>query len=344
MRGSSARLPASAGTAALAARWVLGWIYWGGGSRRLIYAPSKLDPNAPHWLAGKFQSALPGALLGSQAAGAALLAHPVLLHGVLVAVSVLELLAGVSLLLGILTRAGALASIALSLALMPLFGWQGASCIDEWTMSASTLALGVVVYLVGGGTFALDRLLFPEQSVPASRRHRLWASASWSEHTTQRAGAVAGVLVLAWVVAFYAYYRGSVWGPYHPGPVSPKHHALTLSGPVLHTDGAVELALAVTAGTPAAAAHIIGIAVIDGRGKPIEEWGGRALSRLPAQSIGNRYPYQRIGPGVYGLKAPVGAQAMLHLAARQAVPPGNYRLVAIDISGRRFGIAVTTTP
>jgi len=37
----------------------------GGGSRRFIYAPAKLDPNAASWMANKFQSAMPGALLGT---------------------------------------------------------------------------------------------------------------------------------------------------------------------------------------------------------------------------------------------------------------------------------------
>ena len=52
------------GLAMLAVRFVQGWIYWGGGSRRFIYAPAKLDPHAPSWMANKFQSAMPGAILG----------------------------------------------------------------------------------------------------------------------------------------------------------------------------------------------------------------------------------------------------------------------------------------
>jgi len=48
----------------LSVRFIQGFIYWGGGSRRFIYAPSKLDPHAASWMANKFQSAMPGALLG----------------------------------------------------------------------------------------------------------------------------------------------------------------------------------------------------------------------------------------------------------------------------------------
>jgi hypothetical protein len=53
-----------AGIALLVTRFIQGFIYWGGGSRRFIYGPSKLDTHAPHWMAYKFQSAMPGALFG----------------------------------------------------------------------------------------------------------------------------------------------------------------------------------------------------------------------------------------------------------------------------------------
>ena len=45
-----------AALALLSIRFIQGFIYWGGGSRRFIYAPAKLDPNAASWMANKFQS------------------------------------------------------------------------------------------------------------------------------------------------------------------------------------------------------------------------------------------------------------------------------------------------
>src|ERR1700692_762284 len=48
----------------MSVRVIQGFIYWGGGSRRFIYGPSKLNPHAAHWMANKFQTAMPGALLG----------------------------------------------------------------------------------------------------------------------------------------------------------------------------------------------------------------------------------------------------------------------------------------
>ena len=45
------RTDASAALALLSIRFIQGFIYWGGGSRRFIYAPAKLDPNAASWMA-----------------------------------------------------------------------------------------------------------------------------------------------------------------------------------------------------------------------------------------------------------------------------------------------------
>src|SRR6266481_197555 len=116
---------------------LLGWR-----SRRFIYAPAKLDPNAASWMANKFQSAMPGALLGTDHVIAFLLHHFYLLYAALIIFSAAELIVGLFLMTGFLTRAAALVSIGLSVVLMLMFGWQGATCIDEWTMAACNLAIG----------------------------------------------------------------------------------------------------------------------------------------------------------------------------------------------------------
>src|SRR6266478_2542741 len=114
----------------LSIRFIQGFIYWGGGSRRFIYAPAKLDPSAASWMANKFQSAMPGALLVSDHIIAFLLHHFYLLYTSLILFSAAELITGLFLMSGFLTRAAALVSIGLSVVLMLMFGWQDATCID----------------------------------------------------------------------------------------------------------------------------------------------------------------------------------------------------------------------
>src|SRR5437879_2729796 len=144
-----------AALALLSIRFIQGFIYWGGGSRRFIYAPAKLDPNAANWMANKFQSAMPGALLGTDHIIAFLLHHFYLLYASLILFSAAELITGLFLMTGFLTRAAALVSIGLSVVLMLMFGWQGATCIDEWTMAACNLATGATVMRGGSAAFSL---------------------------------------------------------------------------------------------------------------------------------------------------------------------------------------------
>src|ERR1700739_1413729 len=69
-----------AAIAFLSIRVIQGFIYWGGGSRRFIYAPAKLDPSAANWMANKFQTGMPGALLGTDHLISFLLTHFYLLY------------------------------------------------------------------------------------------------------------------------------------------------------------------------------------------------------------------------------------------------------------------------
>src|ERR1700724_4782083 len=83
-----------AAIALLSVRFIQGFIYWGGRSRRFFYGPEKLNPDAPTWMANKFQSAMPGALLGTDHLIAFLLHHFDLLYASLIIFSAGELVAG----------------------------------------------------------------------------------------------------------------------------------------------------------------------------------------------------------------------------------------------------------
>src|SRR5258708_29466710 len=110
-------------------------------------------------MANKLQSAMPGALLGTDHLIAFRLQRFWLLSPAVILFSAAELIAGAALMAGLLTRLAALGSVGFSVVLMLMFGWQGATCIDEWTMAACNLAMGATLVLAGGGAYSLANVL-----------------------------------------------------------------------------------------------------------------------------------------------------------------------------------------
>src|SRR5712675_205118 len=206
-----------AAIALLSVRLIEGFIYWGGGSRRFIYGPEKLDPSAPTWMANKLQSAMPGALLGTDHLIAFLLHHFWLLYPAVILFSAAELFAGAALMAGLLTRLAALVSVGLSMALMLMFGWQGATCIDEWTMAACNLAIGATLMLGGSGAFSLNNALLARKPALAERGWFRWMSGALPlpipSGTFQKIALAVFAAPVVFNVATYNYYRGSVITP-----------------------------------------------------------------------------------------------------------------------------------
>ncbi len=330
-----------------AIRFTQGFIFWGGGSRRLIYAPQKLDPHAASWMANKFQSAMPGALFGTDHVIAFLLQHFYLLYASIILFSVAELVFGLLLMLGVFSRLSALVTIGFSLLLMPMYGWQGATCIDEWTMAAANFAMGTTLLLAGGGAWSVDRVLLRRTGLGARAWFR-WAGGATplplSARAMERAGLGALLFTIVFVVGFYNYYRGAVLTPFHGGPVSAAAHHVGLSQARLSPDGTVRVRAYLDGGTPAVPAHIVAATLTDAKGAVVERWDMHALASLSPAAIANVFAYQRFRTGPYGLIAPVGAMADITLPPEPAAPGalavGSYRLVFSNVSGRRFSVAV----
>jgi uncharacterized membrane protein YphA (DoxX/SURF4 family) len=337
-----------AALALLSIRFIQGFIYWGGGSRRLIYAPGKLDPTASSWMANKFQSAMPGALLGTDHVIAFLLHHFYLLYISLVLFSAAELIAGLLLMTGFLTRVAALVSVGLSVVLMLMFGWQGATCIDEWTMGACNLAIGATLMLGGSGAFSLDSTMLARRPALATRGWFRWMSGALPLPVRSGSLQTLALAVFAATVAFnvatYDYYRGSVITPFHGGPVSPGKHHLSLTDGVLLSSSAVRFHAYLDGGTPAAPSNIMTATLKSNDGAVLEQWDGTALSDLPSTAITNEFAYNRFAPGPFGLQAKMGAMATITLPATSGVDPSSVHSAATlqlrTVNGNTFNVAV----
>ncbi|HTB01279.1 MAG TPA: TQO small subunit DoxD [Bradyrhizobium sp.] len=332
----------------LSIRFIQGFVYWGGGSRRFIYAPAKLDPHAASWMANKFQSAMPGALLGTDHVIAFLLQHFYLLYASLILFSAAELITGLCLMAGFLTRAAALASIGFSVVLMLMFGWQGATCIDEWTMAACNLAIGATLMLGGSGAFSLDNVLLTRRPALAERGWFRWMSGAlplpMQSGTFQKLALVVFATTVVFNVATYDYYRGSVITPFHGGPVSPSKHHLSLTDGVLLPSGAVRFHAFLDGGTPASPSNVMMAVLKSSDGAVLEQWDGTALSRLPASAISNEFAYNRFAAGPFGLQAKMGATGTITLPATgnadSASLPSAATLQLRTVNGNTFNVAV----
>ena len=334
-----------ASIALLSVRITQGFVYWGGGSRRFIYDPTKLDPDAHTWMAEKFQSAMPGALLGTDQLIAYLLQNFWLLYPAIILFSAAELIAGLALVAGLLTRLAALATIGFSIVLQLMFGWQGGTCLDEWTMAACNLAMGATLFLGGSGVYSIDNALLRRAPDLASRIWFRWAAGSLPLPLAVPAYRRLGLGVLAPVLAFnvgtYSYFRGAVVTPYHAGPVSPTTHHFSLSDGRLLRDGAVRFDIYLDGGTSAVPAHIVKAELLGADGWPVETWNSPALSRLPAQAIDNEFDYNKFTVGPYGIVARMGARATITLPPAPGSAGGVAKgasLTLTDIDDHRFGV------
>lgn len=328
----------------LCVRFVQGFIFWGGGSRRFIYAPQKLDPDAATWLANKLQSAMPGALLGLSHAISFLLHHFILLYIAIILFSLAELLSGAALIIGFFTRTAGLVTAMISITLMLIFGWEGSTCLDEWTMAISNFAMGLTLALSGGPIYSVDAWVLRHRPHLATR---WWfvdaASGPWSFAKLRRLSLFCFITVVFFALVTYNYYRGAIYSPYHSGPVSPVIHNILLRDGVIKSDGEVSFHAYVNAGNTAIPSHIVRIEIQNAKKDEIEVWDGAQLGVLTIKDIDNDYIYNRFTTGPYGIVAPVSASATISLPAinkNMILPKDHYQLIIYTISGHRFELSL----
>ena len=331
----------------LAVRFIQGFIYWGGGSRRFFYGPQKLNPHG-HWMAYKFQTAMPGALLGTDKIIAYLLHHFVLLYASVIIFSGVELIAGCMLIAGLFTRAAAVVTIGLSISLMLMFGWQGATCIDEWTMAAANLGMGAALVLVGSGAYSLDNMLLRRNPGLANNGWFRWLGGSLPLPLKTSSFRNLALALFAFTALFnvgtYNYYRGSVYSAFHSGPISPTKHDYALKNGVLMTDGSVKFHAYLDGGTSEEPAHIV-LASLMRNGQEVESWNTVALTKLPKTAFQNDFPYQQFKAGPFGIVSGMGAAATISLpaASPSALSGNGFSLKLTTVNGRVFSLPLTLT-
>jgi thiosulfate dehydrogenase [quinone] large subunit len=79
-------------------------------------------------------------------------------------------------------------------------------------------------------------------------------------------------------------------------------------------------------------------------GTVLDQWDGTALSHLPTSAITNEFAYNRFEPGLFGLRAQMGAIATIIMPATSAAEIGGVLGAATlelrTINGNTFSVAV----
>ncbi|PSN85512.1 quinol oxidase [Candidatus Marsarchaeota G1 archaeon BE_D] len=157
----------------------VGWMWFDGGLRKLVLAPDKVNPSSSSFVLGKLVTFLPHAGF-FQPFLKFVLENPAIGAPFLVVYSVLELVIGSLLVIGLFTRLAGFGSALMASSLAPAF-WLGSTCEDEWQIGSLLLAGGVVLMLSAAGRkFGLDSLLFRKYgdrgllNVPLLKHIKLW--------------------------------------------------------------------------------------------------------------------------------------------------------------------------
>jgi len=341
----------------LGTRFVQGFIFWGGASRRLFYDfheiagidfAVKLDFESPGFVANKLTHALPGSLW-VQAPLEWTLQYPDLIVASVWIWTFAELAVGLGLIFGFLTRLAAFVSIGLNLVLMLIFGWMGSTCLDEWTMAVSGVAMSSAVFLAGGGTWSLDHLI--GRTEWAGRNGWsvwLFSGPLPSERLKAMALLLAAVAVV-FTVGSYQILFGAVVSPLH-SRVNFHRHNVALSDVTVAADRGVTFKAYVDAGPDTGAAYVIAARLIDEAGETLAEWDGAALAALPDTAIRNVYPYvwasqfktEKIGfSGLTGARATITLPPSGGTGAERGPP---HALVLEAINGATWQTNVAASP
>ena len=160
-------------------RFAVGWMFFDGGIRKAVLKPEKLDPNSSSFVGGKLVTFLPHAGPFKPFLLMTLENHAMLVT-FLTVFSYIEVLAGLFLIIGFLTRLAALGSAAMAVGMAPAY-WLGSTCEDEWQIGALLTAGAVTLMLTASGrVWGLDYFLYkkfgdrPIANVPILRWIKLW--------------------------------------------------------------------------------------------------------------------------------------------------------------------------
>lgn len=324
----------------LGTRFVQGFIFWGGASRRLLYnfhevdgvdVAAKLDFDSAGFVANKLTHALPGTLW-IQGSLEWTLQYPDLIIASVWMWTLAELGVGLGLIFGLATRLAAAVSVGINIVLMLIFGWMGSTCLDEWTMAVSGVAMSSAIFVAGGGAWSLDSFIGRSQWAGRNAWSTWVFSGPLPLERVRTLALVLAAVAVVFTVGSYHILFGAVISPQH-ARVNFHRHDIALSNVAMATDGAVTFKAYVDAGPDTGAAYVIAARLVDASGATIAAWDGATLAALPDAAIDNVYPYvwaSHFKTETIGFSGQTGAQATITLPPQQTTKPGTAQALVLE--------------
>ena len=335
------------GLASLAIRFTLGFIFWGGFSRRAIYAVApadgnhfKLDVDHANFVGNKIAAAYPGSFMPDTLV--AVIQNVSLMNFTMWLFSFAELAVGLALIFGFATRFAAIGGMLLNFGMMLVFGWMGSTCLDEWTMAAFGFGISAAVYITGAGYYSIDNKLangklgqmkiFPwlfSGPFPLSndglKKLSLWVAA----------------LTFVFIVGFYNALYGATYSKLKPR-VGFHHQNIKISNVHIKDNGAVQFHGYVNAGPDTQAGYVIKAEIKDEFGDNVASWNGTQMANMPDSNIDNDFKMawgSKFRRSRYGIAGKTGAQATITLpgSGDTDIEEGEtYTLKLSQIEGKAF--------
>jgi uncharacterized membrane protein YphA (DoxX/SURF4 family) len=336
------------GAAAFASRLVLGLIYLGGATRRLIYDTAKIDPTSPGYLASKLVHAAPGVPFGLDAPLHWILIQPLLLQIAVIGFTLVELVVGIGLIIGLGTRLMSIVGLGIAAFLMVVFGWMGTTCLDEWTMSAAGFAMAAVTLTTGSGSYSVDHWLL-KRGLVERMPWLAWLTSGALPLSSRRVldlAAGLGLASIAFTVVFYGYNFGAIYSPLHKR-VDNVHPHIALSDAVVTPDGRLSVKAYMNAGPDTQGLYLVRTLLTFSEAgkdaKPLFDYDAQALAHGNAVTITNRFaPWASCTKITYGLRCQLGSMSTLSFALPAAVSQSvditnmPLTLTLVDIEGKKF--------
>lgn len=316
-----------AGLFTLPLRWVIGWTYFSAFWRRLVLE-NKLIPDEAGYIGEKFNHFLPNAL-GIKPVIEYLVSNPEALQVSMVVFTVVEAVVGLCMMLGLFTRLMAVGVFFLAMGILLGSGWLGTTCLDEWQIGVLGVAGGFVLFLTGSGTYSLDRYFMQKQRrFTTTRWFAFLGSGTLPVKNITPKVLAMSLLIFGLTLFTNQYFHGGVFGTLHNKSVRP-----TVDISNIRYDGSrLFFQIFRVEGADVYGSFLIGIQVLDEKGKVVRSLGQKELASFSNDKIKNHY-VAKINPGPYSLIVPLGAKADISIDLEDVIPKENYSLKLVDISG-----------